>query len=260
MEKISKSNSSFNLVGCISLHKTEHRLGMPWKDYLIPVGERGLNALQRAILECAIAGCKSIWISCGYDEAIYARSSVGDYIADPVVFYNSYEKFKALKQRMIPIFFVPMNVTDLNVRDSMGWGIVNSAVNADHVYKNISKYARPDRFYAAFVQAAYNPWCLMWQRTQTKSVHSNYHLHYQGKSIKTGDYLGFTFSRKELGQIRSHVFKEGTMRATTLEPIPDKLVNKVLLPLEERFSGKNFTLDKVFEPVILDPSNSFEWI
>jgi len=252
MEKITKSSLSFNLVGCISLHRTEHNLGMPWKDYLIPIGDRNINALQRAVLECAIAGCKSIWISCGYEEAPYARKSVGDFILDPYVFYNSFEKFKYLKKIYIPIFFVPMNVTDLNIRDSMGWGIVNSAVNADYVYKSISKYTRPDRFYASFVQAAYNPWCLLDLRRKTKNVNHNFHLHYQGKSVKTGNYMGFTFSRKELGLIREHVFLKGTVKSRIADGV------KVSLPIEERFSGKNFGLDKVFEPVILDESNSFE--
>ena len=41
---------------------------------------------------------------------------------------------------------------------------------------------------------------------------------------KTGDYMGFTFSRKELGQIRAHVFREGTMRTVSLEPVPDTSV------------------------------------
>ena len=252
MEKITKSSASYNLVGCISLHRTENNLGMPWKDYLVPVGEKKINALQRAVLECAIAGCKSIWISCGYDEAVYARRSIGDFILDPYIFYNSHEKFKFLKKIYIPIFFVPMNVTDLNIRDSIGWGIVNSAVNADHVYKNISKYTRPDRFYASFVQAAYNPWCLLDQRRKTKNVNYNFHLHYQGKSVKTGDYMGFTFSRKELGLIRDHVFQKGTIKNRMEDGI------KIGLPSEERYSGRNFGLDKVFEPVILNDANAFE--
>jgi hypothetical protein len=258
MDKITKSNRSFNLVGCISLHKTENNFGMPWKDYLIPVGEKKINALQRAVLECAIAGCKSVWISCNYDEAPYARKSVGHFILDPYIFYNSFEKFRFLKKEYIPIFFVPMNVTDLNVRDSMGWGIINSAVNADYVYKNLSKYVRPDRFYASFVQGCYNPWCLLDQRKKTKNTNHNFHLTFQGRSVKTNDYMGFTFSRKELGQIRSHVFKEGTGRNIFDESNPDVLFNKISLPIEERYSGKNFALDKVFEPVILDQSNSFE--
>lgn len=258
MEKITKNTFSFNLVGCISLHKTTNELGMPWKDYLVPVGEKKINALQRAVLECAIAGCKSIWISCGYEEAPYARKSVGDFILDPYIFYNSHEKFKFLKKIYIPIFFVPMNVTDLGIRDSMGWGIVNSAVNADHVYKNISKYARPDRFYVSFVQAAYNPWCLLDQRRKVKNVNYNFHLRYQDRSVKTNDYMGFTFSRKDLGLIRAHVFQEGTRKAVRVDSDSNKLINKVLLPIEERFSGKNFGLDKVFESVILDDTNSFE--
>ena len=151
-----------------------------------------------------------------------------------------------------------MNVTDLNVRDSIGWGVVNSAVNADYVLKGISKYVRPDRFYAAFVQSAYNPWCLLDQRRKVKNVHHNFYLKFQDKSIKTGDYMGFTFSRSDLSKIRSHVFREGTVRSLFGEKTDNIFANRISLPSEERYSGKNFGLDKVFEPVIMDESNSFE--
>lgn len=254
MESIIKksSSSAFNLVGCISLHRIPNNFGMPWKDYLIPVGDK-INALQRAVLECAAAGCKSIWISCNYDQAPYARQCVGDYIIDPYVIYNTFEKLKYLKKEYIPIFFIPMDVADLNIRDSMSWGIVNSAVNATKVYSNISHHVRPDRFYVSFVQSCYNPWALMKHRQKVKSTTYNFHLTHEGKSFKTGEYLGFTFSRKELGDIRLHVFKKGTITKTGGFGEP-----KALLPLEERYSGKNFTVDEVFNPVIIDENHALE--
>lgn len=244
------SSSAFNLVGCISLHRIPNNFGMPWKDYLIPVGNK-INALQRAVLECAAAGCTSIWISCNFDQAPYARQCVGDYITDPYVIYNTFDKIKYLKKHFIPIYFVPMYVTDLNVRDSMGWGIVNSAFQATKYYSSISHHVRPDRFYASFVQSCYSPWVPMRHRPEIKSTSHNFHFTFQDKSFKTNEYMGFTFSRKELSDIRTHVFKKGTV--TTYR---DENNNKVLLPLDERYSGKNFSLDVVFDPVIIDDSNS----
>jgi len=254
MESIIKksSSSAFNLVGCISLHRMPNNFGMPWKDYLIPVGNK-INALQRAVLECAAAGCKSIWISCNYDQAPYARQSVGDFIVDPYVMYNTFDKIKYIKKEYIPIYFVPMDVADLNIRDSMSWGIVNSAVNATKVYSTLSQHLKPDRFYVSFVQSCYNPWALMKCRPKVKNTTYNFHLTHENKSFKTGEYLGFTFSRKELGEIRSHVFREGTVITKG-----GSFQNKIYLPIEERYSGRNFTVDEVFKPVIIDDTNAVE--
>ena len=250
---INKSSSAaFNLVGCISLHRMLNNFGMPWKDYLIPVGDK-INALQRAVLECAAAGCTSIWISCDFDQAPYARQCVGDFIVDPQIMYNKYEKYKYVKKEYIPIYFVPMYVADLNIRDSMSWGIVNSAFQATSYYKSVSRYLQPDRFYVSFVQSCYKPWIGFSKRPNIKNTTYNYHLTYQGKSFKTGDYLGFTFSRKELGEIRSHVFREGTVTSYR-----DENENKILLPIEERYSGKKFPVDEVFKPVIIEDTNSVE--
>lgn len=245
------SSSAFNLVGCISLHRIPNNFGMPWKDYHIPVGDR-INALQRAILECATVGCKSIWISCTFDQAPYARKCIGDFIVDPYVIYNKFEKPKFLKKEYIPIYFVPMFATDLGVRDSMAWGIVNSAYQATKYYGGVSHHVRPDRFYVSFVQSCYNPWVMMINRPKAKSTTYNFHLTHQGKSFKTGEYLGFTFSRKELSDIRLHVFQKGTVKTyRNGESI-------VPLPIEQRYSGVNFGIDTVFDPVIIEPDNSVE--
>lgn len=252
---INKSSSSaFNLVGCISLHRTPDNFGMPWKDYLIPVGDR-INALQRAVLECATVGCKSIWISCTFDQAPYARKCVGDFLADPYVLYNKFDTKKYLKKEYIPIYFVPITATDLNVRDSMSWGIVNSAYQATKYYGSVSHHVKPDRFYASFVQSCYNPWVMMNNRPKAKSTTYNFHLTHQGKSFKTGDYLGFTFSRKELSDIRLHVFRKGSVKA-----VFDANGNETLLPLDQRYSGVKFSVDKVFEPVIVEDTNTVELI
>ena len=250
-----------SMAGLVSLHQAGEKFGMPWKDFMIPVGER-INALQRSVLECAMAGCDSIWISCNYDEAPYARKCVGQYIVDPERMMSNLVKYKWKKIRRIPIFFVPMNIVDIDERDSMAWGVVNAAINCINITKKTSHYLKPDKFYVSFVQGCYNPWVVVANGNRTKlkvKNCGNFYLEHDGKTVKDGSFLGFTFTRKELSEIRRDVYTKSTRKRTFLGDTENFIEQSedyiARLPPEERNSSRNFGVDKVFSSVKLEPGS-----
>jgi hypothetical protein len=69
-------------------------------------------------------------------------------------------------------------------------------------------------------------------------------------TVKDNLYLGFTFGKDEWLAMR-RVIRSGT-GAFTSENLKDGLYPREKLPVEERYSARHFTLDKVLEPVKID--------
>jgi hypothetical protein len=95
---------------------------MPWSDVMMPIAPNYL-AIERSVVECAYAGCETIWIVCSDDIEPLIRHRLGDYIQDPVMLYR-FDDFlydKTLRQKPIPIYYVPISAHDRNHKDSMGW-------------------------------------------------------------------------------------------------------------------------------------------
>lgn len=257
VEIVRKNCRSLSMAGCISLHKNKKNFGLPFgsKDFLMPIGEN-INALQRAVMECCLVGCDSIWISCDYSDVALARAAVGEFVYDPREL-NPLYPIRFDKMMMVPIFFVPMNVADLSKRDSLSWGIINSAYNAVHVGKKVSTFLRPDKFYVAFVQGAYSPWTGMRMRKKASSLTRTFHYQTEdGRTFKDNEYLGFTFTYRELMEIRRTVFTLGTKRniftgnpKKYLEQKKEFLIKR---PMEEAWSARRFEIADVFECVKIE--------
>lgn len=80
---------------------------------------------------------------------------------------------------------------------------------------------------------------------------------YNGKTVKDGEYLGFSFGPEDFIKSRQVIRKEGTKEwKNSGNEIPTEK-----LPFEKRWSGRYFSLDKVFKHVILIQSNvkELEW-
>ena len=65
---------------------------------------------------------------------------------------------------------------------------------------------------------------------------------YDGKTLKDGEYLGFTFDAEDFKSCRKHVRDMA---------VNYKDSDGEVLPLEKRYSARNFSLDIVFENVII---------
>ena len=232
--------------------------GFQWHDSLMPIGAN-YTALEKAIFECACAGCESIWITVNDSWAPLIKERIGDYIFDPVWYYRKYDVNPRDGRKLIPIFVVPHMTKYRGRRDSLGWGILNSAIFAKSTFGHLSDYATPNMFYAAFIFGAYNPRELVSERSVISST-NKFFLTHKGKSIKDGARLGFTFSWEEVKKINAYISSEGTGEWKAIGKFVkgDRSAWSERLPVEERYSARNFTLDEVFTTLEFENAHSLE--
>jgi len=240
IESGEQNTSAFHLAGLVPVAGQPLDFDMPWHDSLMPIGKNYL-AVERAVLECAWAGSETIWVVCHRDMQPLIKERMGEWIFDP----NSLlEKgiFSSQRRRRVPIYYVPIHPKDRNRRDCLGWSALYGALSAYHISRKISKWLIPDKFYCAFPYGIYNPELLKNFRRQI-SRNGTFCLTFNGKSVKTGEYLGFTFDGEDFKRCRRKVRQEGTV-------VYDSDGN--LVPIEKRWSATKFLLDKVFSDVIID--------
>jgi hypothetical protein len=232
--------------------------GFQWHDSLMPIGPN-YTALERAIFECACAGCESIWITVNDDWAPLIKHRIGDYVQDPVWYYREYDVFGSDSRKVIPIFCVPHVPKYRSRRDSLGWGIINAALYALRVTKNISEFLYPNRFYAAFPFGVYDPRALIKERNIISSSKQFYVTH-KGRTVKDNKRLGFTFTREDIKKINANISSKNT---GTWEAIGDFVKDDPSAwskrrPLDEQYIARKFTLDKVFEPMGISDAEKLE--
>jgi len=246
IESGTQSPASFHLAGIVPVAGQPLDYNLPWHDSLMPVGYNYL-AVEHAIQECAMAGCETIWIVCHNDMQPLIRHRIGEWIFDPAqpttgIFANTYE-------RRIPVFYVPIHPKDRYKRDCLGWSVLYGALTAYSISKRLSKWVIPDKYYAAFPYGIYSLDIVRENRSKFSS-NKTYCLTHDGKSIKTGHHLGFTFDAEDFIKCRRIIRKEST-HAWTAEG--------KRIPLKERYSARHFPLDKVFKGAIIDGEIEISW-
>jgi len=232
--------------------------GFQWHDSLMPV-DLNYTALERAIFECACAGCESIWITVNDKWAPLIKDRIGDYVYDPVWYYRQYDVNPSDNRKIIPIFFVPHQPKYRNRRDSLGWGAINAAIYAKKVAGGLSKFTTPNRFYAAFPFGAYEPRALIKSRTVISSE-KPFYLSYNKETIKNNLRLGFTFDWEDVKNINKFLLKEGTGKFETIGTFVkgDPAAWSRKLPTEDQYSARFFSLEKVFQPLKTSNANFLE--
>ena len=83
VEKGSENANIFHLAGVVPVSGVESDFGFPWHPSLNPVGKNYL-AIERAVVECAWAGCETIWVVCDDDTQPLIKHRLGDYVVDPI--------------------------------------------------------------------------------------------------------------------------------------------------------------------------------
>ena len=174
-----------------------------WKCFRLknPIGQNYL-AVERAVVECAWAGCETIWIVCHYEMEPLIRYRIGDFIQDPVWINRTKERFPSEHQRRIPVFYVPIHPKDRDKRDCLGWSVLYGALVAYSISKKISTYAVPNRYYTAFPYGVYPPEVLRPHRKQISSDRP-FVLSFLDTTVKDGEYLGFTFDAQDFKKCRA---------------------------------------------------------
>ena len=235
--------SAFHLAGIVPVAGQKLDFNFPWHDSLQPIAKDYL-AVERAVVECAYAGCETIWIVCHDDIQPLIRYRLGDYVQDPVYLYRTIDPNPTVDcRKRIPIFYVPIHPNDKDKRDCLGWSVLYGALSSYYTSKQVSKWVAPDRYYVAFPYGAYCPEVL---REYRKKISSDrpFFLSYAGRTVRDNEYLGFTFDSDEFKRIRREFRRKATGTRQKGEQFPSKV-----LPLEERWSARFFSLDKIFGSV-----------
>ena len=243
LEEGSNNVSAFHLAGIIPVSGLETDFGFPWHSCLQPISKNYL-ALERAVIECGYAGCETIWIVCNDDIQPLIKSRIGDFIEDPYYMDRSkYKRFPNEARRQIPVFYTPIHPKDRDRRDSLGWSAFHGALTSFVISNKISKWLVPSRYYVTFPYGVYDP--LSIKKYRKNISHTNqFFLTCEDKSIKTGDYLSFTMNAKEYKQYVWDLKQNCTG------------ANKEL-NAKDRWSSRNFTLDKIFGSATINESNSY---
>ena len=234
-----------HLAGIIPLAnlKTDFDLATP--PYLLPV-EPGFTAIQKAVFECAMVGCQTIWIVANNDFAPLVRKIVGEWIYDPVYYYRQHDPFPTNLQKEIPIYYVPIHPKDQDRRDSYGWSALHGINSAWRTANIISQWMVPEKYYIAFPMSAHNVYSLRKYRRQISEISKNWFSTYEGKSVKDNLPLSFTMSGDDYIQCRRHVNHLTTKEF--IRPPPGELPSEKL-PLAERWSARTFDFATIFDKV-----------
>jgi len=253
------NKNSFHLAGIIPVGAQPLNFQMPWDDCLMPVAPN-YTAIERAVYECACAGCETIWIVLHKEAQALIRHRLGDWIEDPAWTYFSrknYDYNASGSRKEIPIYYVPIHPKDRDKRDCLPWSVIYGASRAYHISKKISQWVVPDKYYVAFPYGVYSCNKIRKEYRQLISSQERFFVRWNGKTVADGEYLGFTFDAEDFVRFRRTI-REGT---GTKVPGGNYEDGFNILPPEQRWSARHFTLDKVFGSAIVDGANigPMEW-
>lgn len=231
---------------------------MPWPDALQTIAPR-FTMMQRAIYECACAGCKSIWVAVEPEYFDLYKYFVKDSLEDPYnLLINKFQYGIIQKAKVeIPIYFTPTMPKDLKAKKSEAWSIITAARSANKIFATIAELSKPLRFYVAFPSGIYKEDVMLNDRPLL-CAKSPFHFSYQKKTFKDGLPLGFTFTQDELTEAIKYVRSNSTGLYRIKEehlknqdpnlPSSEKLER---IPKNERIDAKKLTVSEVFNHVDL---------
>ena len=243
IEKGPQLINSFHLAGIIPVGGQKLDFDFPWHDCMQPIGKDYL-AIERAVWECACAGCETIWIVCHDDMQPLIKHRLGDYVQDPLCQNLSRKTLPKEHERSIPIYYVPIHSKDRDKRDCLGWSVLYGAQSAYWLSKTISKWVVPDKYYACFPYGVYDPEIVIPHRSKISSKKC-FHLSFNDKDVRDDEYLAFTFDSEDFKEARRTIRREGTGQFVDYE-------SQKRIPVEKRWSARHFKLDKVFGRVKME--------
>ncbi len=252
-EKTFTSQANFHLTGIIPIAGQSLDFKLPYPDCMLPVAP-DYTLIQAAVVECAYAGCDTIWIVCNDDIAPIVRHTVGDYIEDPMYFYNTKTRTSDTRRR-IPIFWTPVHPKDRDKRDCLSWSVVYGALIALKISSQLSKWIIPDKYYVSFPYGLIDPNSIWKSRRDIRSS-KNFYISSNGKTVQDNLYTSFTFGKEGFVKYRRNV-RSGTGQYT-LDEVDERGIPRSKLPIEQRWSARFFELGEVFKDLDLELSNVLE--
>jgi hypothetical protein len=236
--------SAFHLAGIIPVAGQPLDFNMPWHDSLMPLSKNYL-AVERSVVECAYAGCETIWIVCNDDMQPLIKHRLGEYIQDPVWTRRTRVIDQKSHQKPISIHYVPIHPRDRKKRDCLGWSVLYGAWTADRISSSLSKWLAPNKYFVSFPYGVYEPSLLRSERKLISS-HKNTYISNNNKTVIDGEFLGFTFNREDYQLLLSEVREKST-------GLYDSHGER--LSIDERFSYKTFQIEDIFCSLNKEDSN-----
>tara|TARA_R110000744_G_scaffold90219_2_gene175224 strand:+ start:249 stop:1106 length:858 start_codon:yes stop_codon:yes gene_type:complete len=226
-----------HIAGIVPVSGLKTDFNMPWHESLMPLGPNYL-AVERAVAECAYAGCDSIWIVCDDSVSPLIRYQIGEKLQDPVYNYRHYEFDKNAVKKPIRVYYVPLAIKDINKRDNLAWSAIFGAQTANNVLGSLSNHLKPDKFFIAWPYGYCDPWIM---REHRKTLLENQVVFtYNGENVKNNKYLPFTFNSQQMDKL----VEESITTSSGLWVRDGE--EKERLPVEERYSYRDYDLKKVF--------------
>ena len=238
------SSAAFHLAGIIPLSTIPLAYDTPYHPCLLPLNDDYLM-IHRSIMECAWAGCETIWIVADMNIQPILKKVIGDYVYDPVNYYRHHDPDRFAKRNKIPIYFTTTDIKNRDKRDSYGWSIIEGAYMAYRVSNRMSKWIIPDMYYVSFPWSLYPPEMLREHR-KSLSTTKRFRITTNGEGIKEGKMLGFSFTQEDFINCRAWVRKNGTGAYVPGGKKDDRGIPIEILPAGERYSGRYFEIDQVF--------------
>ena len=143
------NGSSYHLAGIVPCGGPPLDFEMEWPDFMMPIAPN-YTMIEAAIMECAWAGCETIWVCLYEDTAPLVRHRIGDFIQDPVWAWRSKDPQPTANQRRIPIFYVPVHPKNRFRRDCLAWSVIEGALSAFKVSATVSRWIYPNKYWVSF--------------------------------------------------------------------------------------------------------------
>lgn len=248
------NTTSYHLAGIIPVAGMSANINLGLPNCMAMIAEN-YTAIEHAVIQCAYAGCETIWVVCNDDVAPVIKHTLGDFVEDPVYRNRTASRFPSEERQQIPIYFVPIHPKDRDKRDCYGWSVLHGALSAYHISSQMSKWIIPDRFFVAFPTGIYDAEVLRASRKQISSG-NRFYLTHEGKTIRDGLPLPFTFDGEDFKMFRRDVREKGT--AGWYAPKEGEKYPTKRIPVEKRYSARHFSLDIVFGSAIMDKANKVE--
>jgi hypothetical protein len=247
------NGSSFHLAGIVPCGGQPLDFGMEWPDFMMPIAPN-YTMIEAAIMECAWAGCETIWVCLYEDTAPLVRHRIGDFIQDPVWAWRGMDPQPTAKQRRIPIFYVPVHPKNRFRRDCLSWSVIEGALSAFKVSATISKWIYPNKYWVSFPYGYFDPKLLRQHRPKISSP-KNFYTTHNGQTPAQNLHTSFSFGKDEFIRFRRQI-RKGTKQFAN--EVDEQGMPNRKLPISEQYSARWFDLQDVFTELDVTTENSIE--
>jgi hypothetical protein len=247
------AGSTYHLAGIVPCGGQPLDYGMEWPDFMMPIAPN-YTMIEAAIMECAWAGCETIWVCLYEDTAPLVRHRIGDWIQDPVWAWRSMDPQPTANQRRIPIFYVPVHPKNRFRRDCLAWSVIEGALSAFKTSATISKWVYPNKYWVSFPYGYFKPELLREHRPKISSS-KNFYVTNKGQTPAQGMHTSFSFGKDEFIRFRRQL-RKGTGHYSGV--LNEDGIPKTKLPIAERYSARWFNLEDVFIDLDIAEDNSVE--